>query len=68
MKIKITGDFFIDEKVNNPKNLINDITPFFEDSDFNIVNLESPVSKNNKQNKILKTGPNLNGNPKTLKY
>tara|TARA_B110000240_G_C13512601_1_gene460693 strand:+ start:30 stop:1163 length:1134 start_codon:yes stop_codon:yes gene_type:complete len=66
MKIKFTGDFFIDEKVNNPKDLINDITPFFEDSDFNIVNLESPVSKNNKQNKILKTGPNLNGNPKTF--
>jgi glycosyltransferase involved in cell wall biosynthesis len=27
MKIKFTGNFFIDEKVNNPKNLINGMTP-----------------------------------------
>lgn len=66
MKINITGDFFISAKIDEPSYLIKNISQFFKNSDFNIVNLESPVTNSGKQHRILKTGPHLNGHPATF--
>ena len=66
MKITIAGDFFISDKINEPFGLIENIVPFFKNSDFNIVNMESPVTDSGKQNKIIKVGPHLNGHPETF--
>lgn len=56
VQINITGDFV----VNQPylvSNLHDDVVSFFGRSDFNIVNLEAPITE--KERKILKTGPHL---------
>ncbi len=67
MKINIAGDFFIGDKIDEPYDLVKHIIPFFKDSNFNIVNLESPVSDGLKKDRILKTGPHLNGHPDTFR-
>lgn len=59
MKINIGGDFcitpgFLDENLFSPA-----LTALFNAADYNIVNLECPVSGDNAKNKILKTGPHL---------
>ena len=66
MKINIGGDFYINEKVKEPSRLIENMTSFFHDSDFNIINLESPITESINSNKILKVGPHLNGHPETF--
>jgi len=56
MKLLITGDLAITKqypKKNIDKNLIN----LFQNSDYNIVNLEAPVTESD--SKIIKTGPHL---------
>lgn len=65
MKINITGDFYINDKVKEPSRLIENMTSFFNNSDFNIINLESPITESIKTNKIIKVGPHLNGHPET---
>lgn len=66
MKINITGDFFIHANINEPISLIKNIIPFFENADFNIVNLESPVTYSGFADRVLKTGPHLNGHPESF--
>jgi len=53
MNIKITGDLVINRDCSIDKGLIE----LFKKSNFNIVNLEAPVTDSN--SKILKTGPHL---------
>ena len=65
MKINIAGDFFINDTIKAPLELIENIIPIFEKADFNIINLESPITNADKTNKILKVGPHLNGHPAT---
>lgn len=56
MKILITGDFVLQQ--NYPLEYIdNNIRSLFQHSDFNIINLEAPVT--NSSTKITKTGPHL---------
>ena len=56
MKFLITGDLVINNQYNI--DFINkNIVDLFASSDFNIVNLEAPVTDS--KEKILKTGPNL---------
>lgn len=66
INISIGGDFFISDKINEPSKLIENIIPFFENFDLNIINLESPVTNSGESNKILKVGPHLNGHPETF--
>lgn len=56
MKILITGDFVIN-KPYDPSLIDKHIINLFKTSNYNIVNLEAPVTKSD--NKILKTGPHL---------
>lgn len=62
MKLLITGDLV----VNNSYNIdciSNDIVDLFANSDFNIVNLEAPITFKNE--KIIKTGPHIKANKKS---
>lgn len=60
--INIAGDFYISAICSGvkPEQLIsNEIKDVFTDSCLNIVNLEAPVCKPQKNHKIIKTGPHL---------
>jgi poly-gamma-glutamate capsule biosynthesis protein CapA/YwtB (metallophosphatase superfamily) len=57
------GDFVISEGISYQKNNINScVLDMFKSSDFNVVNLECPVTDATNSNKINKTGPHLKGN------
>lgn len=56
MKILIIGDLVVNTKFNK-SNIDNSIIELFAQSDYNIVNLEAPVTNSTSQ--ILKTGPHL---------
>lgn len=56
MKILITGDFVINQPYST-ENIDQEVIDLFHQSDYNIVNLEAPVTNSN--SKILKTGPHL---------
>lgn len=66
MKINIAGDFFISKDINDSNLLVQDVIPYFERSDLNIANLETPITDEEVSKKIAKTGPHLNGNIKTI--
>jgi poly-gamma-glutamate capsule biosynthesis protein CapA/YwtB (metallophosphatase superfamily) len=72
IKINIAGDLFLGRRlepiaINNPNTLFdNEIVQLFNASDFNILNLESPLTNSGDEYKILKTGPNLKAAPKTI--
>src|SRR5690554_2894277 len=59
MKILITGDFAINQPYPT-ENISEEVIGLFQSSDYNIVNLEAPVTNSN--SKILKTGPHLKSN------
>lgn len=59
MKILITGDFVISQPYK-ADNISQEIIDIFQSSDYNIVNLEAPVTTSSK--KIVKTGPHLKAN------
>jgi len=67
ISINICGDFYLNTLSADEKYFTEDILELFHQSDYNIVNLESPVAKNN-NNKIYKTGPCLSGSPHTFLY
>ncbi|TCD02701.1 CapA family protein [Pedobacter psychroterrae] len=56
MKILITGDFVIN-KDYPISSISNEIVQTFAESDYNIVNLEAPVTENDRE--VFKTGPHL---------
>lgn len=61
------GDFVISEGVSYEKSKIGScVLDLFESSDFNVVNLECPVTESSSSNKINKTGPHLKGNPNCI--
>ena len=66
MKINIAGDFFIGVENTKPLDLINNVKSIFQNSDFNIVNLESPITRSINKNKILKSGPHINGHSESI--
>ncbi|MCO5268232.1 MAG: CapA family protein [Brumimicrobium sp.] len=57
MRILITGDLVIDRVYNTKERIDSSLIDLFQSSDYNIVNLEAPVT--NSMSKITKTGPNL---------
>lgn len=60
MKILIAGDLYIPEYLFSKELIDQSITHLFNGSDYNIVNLEAPITNN--KIKILKTGPHLKSN------
>ena len=59
MNLLISGDFcitpdFLEKNLFDPS-----VVELFNQSDYNIVNLECPITQDNANNKILKTGPHL---------
>ena len=65
VKILITGDLFISDKLKNEDLIDQSILTTFGDSEYNIVNLESPITENIHKNKIVKTGPHLRSDRST---
>jgi poly-gamma-glutamate synthesis protein (capsule biosynthesis protein) len=72
IKINFTGDIFLGGRVEcvakeNPASIFDEkIMQLFQESDFNIVNLESPLTSANNKYKIIKTGPNLKADPESV--
>jgi len=69
-KILITGDFCpigrnIQKIENNDYSLFGDFQSILKNADFAITNLETPLTFS--ENKIMKTGPNIKGNPNAAK-
>lgn len=62
MKLLITGDFVINQPYNTPQ-ISEEVKELFAQSDYNIVNLEAPVT--NSESKIIKTGPHLKADKKS---
>jgi poly-gamma-glutamate capsule biosynthesis protein CapA/YwtB (metallophosphatase superfamily) len=72
IKIGFTGDFCPWKKIENSilkddnwKNQFNSVKPFFDGNDFNIIELECPLTIDG--TKLKKTGPHLKANPATAK-
>ncbi|MDC9499812.1 MULTISPECIES: CapA family protein [unclassified Pseudoalteromonas] len=57
MKILITGDLVINKNYNPTENIDKKLIDLFSNSDFNVTNLEAPVT--NVTKKIVKSGPHL---------
>jgi poly-gamma-glutamate synthesis protein (capsule biosynthesis protein) len=72
ININIAGDLYLGRGIesiarNNPKILFQDeLLQLFSDSDFNVINLESPLTNAGVEHKILKDGPNLAASPETI--
>ncbi len=69
VSLLLTGDFYINQKLDNSVQTIfeifNDFLPYLETSDIAITNFESPIVDG--QNSINKTGPSLRTNPNSLR-
>jgi poly-gamma-glutamate capsule biosynthesis protein CapA/YwtB (metallophosphatase superfamily) len=65
MKILIAGDLVVDKQYCTTK-ISEEIVDFFNKSEYNILNLEAPITENNL--KIIKTGPNLKGNTESTLF
>jgi poly-gamma-glutamate synthesis protein (capsule biosynthesis protein) len=64
--LNICGDFYLGTTSYEENYLSKDILDIFQNSDLNILNLECPITKEIKENKIIKTGPYLNGSSNTF--
>ncbi len=63
MKMLIAGDMVIKQDYDALSNIDQNMVELFKSSDFNIVNLEAPITSS--KDKILKTGPHLKANTKS---
>ncbi len=59
MKILIAGDLFISESFKNKQLIDHSVEELFALADYRILNLEAPITLDEPNHKILKTGPNL---------
>ena len=72
INLNIAGDVFLGRRIEsiaktNPESLFDaKVLNLFSDSDFNILNLESPLTNADDEHQILKTGPNLKASPDTI--
>jgi poly-gamma-glutamate synthesis protein (capsule biosynthesis protein) len=70
--LNVVGDLFLGARIESlviqdPLSLFdNKILGLFNNADFNIINLESPLTTAGDKYKIKKTGPNLKADPKTV--
>lgn len=72
MKLLFTGDvcFHYKQDVNesNAKTIFSDMKPHFDEADFRIMNMESPIFDEGVGAPITKSGPNLIGRPENLAF
>lgn len=72
ISINIGGDVFLGRRIEpiaieSPDSLIDKkVLEHFRDSNFNILNLESPLTTAGSQDQLIKTGPNLKASPDTI--
>lgn len=66
--ILITGDLVITESWNKEIIIEKNLKKLFRKSDYNITNLECPVTNLDRESEIIKTGPNIKGNERLLKH
>jgi len=72
ININIAGDLFLGRKIEsiaieNPGSLFDEkIINIFQNSDFNIINLESPLTDAGEEHQISKSGPFLKASPSTI--
>ncbi len=66
MNILIAGDFFIADSFKNQPLIDNSVKELFAAADYRIVNLEAPLTANEPENRILKTGPHLSSSAETM--
>ena len=59
MKILIAGDLFISESFKNRQLIDPSVEELFASAEYRILNLEAPITPNEPNHKILKTGTNL---------
>lgn len=69
MKLLFTGDvnfrgLLLDREMS--ERIISSVKPYFEKSDFNIVNLETPLADKEKHTPIKKSGPNHISSPQNI--
>jgi len=67
ISINVGGDLYINASSPDNNFFDNEVLQLFAESDINIINLESPVTRNLK-NKISKEGPNMSGSLFTFTY
>lgn len=69
LNILIAGDFYVSDHFKERNLIDKTIQDLFKQSDYNIVNLEAPLTGNNPKNKIIKTGPHLcSSHKQVIKY
>jgi len=66
MNLIIGGDFYINELLTENHTISNKLIELFTESDFNILNLEAPITNLPKENKAYKTGPNTKMDSETV--
>ena len=66
MNILIAGDIYISDKFKDENLIDKSIISLFENTDYRIVNLEAPITKDDPANKIIKTGPHLRNDSTTI--
>jgi len=72
IRINIAGDLFLGKRIeriaqDNPTTLFDEkILDIFTNADFNIINLESPLTLAGNEHKILKTGPHMKSIPTSI--
>ncbi len=66
MNILIAGDFFISDEFRNKDLIDQSVIDAFDNADYRMVNLEAPVTADNPNNNILKTGPHLRTSEETV--
>lgn len=59
MEINICGDLHVDSDSSETRYLSKEVKQLFQNSDLNVVNFESPITKIDSGGKILKSGPHL---------
>ncbi len=59
MKTLIAGDLFISESFKNKQLIDHSVEELFASAEYRILNLEAPITPDEPNHKILKTGPNL---------
>lgn len=65
MKILVTGDLFVADALRGQDLFDPSVRALFTDADCRIVNLEAPIGRCQKKDRILKTGPHLSAAPET---
>ncbi len=68
MKINIGGDFCITPDFLSKNLLGKNIIDLFQKSNFNIINLECPITADEQKERILKTGPSLRTDIKIIDH